>query len=207
MFMDYTFIIESFWLIIPAYIANASALLVGGKTPIDLGKNWKDGKRILGNGKTWNGLITGGFIGITAGFAMAVAAPYLNTILMENGLGILSLTNFEGFPIMIPLVASITYGALLGDIIESFFKRRRGIERGKDWIPFDQIDFILGVLGFNLLMSTFLHVFGFLRFNWFLTNLAIEHILFLLIVTPFIHIFSNFIHKKTQSNDTIKQTI
>ena len=204
--MDLTFIIESFWLIIPAYVANASALLVGGKTPIDFGKTWRDGKRILGNGKTWNGLITGGLIGICAGFAMAIAAPYINETLAENGLGILVVTNFEGFPLMIPIIASITYGALLGDIIESFFKRRRGIERGKDWIPFDQIDFILGVLCFNLLICILLQVLGLLSFNWLLTNYGLENILFLLIVTPFIHIFSNFVHKKTVK-DTVKQTI
>ena len=93
--MDFAFIIQSFWIIIPAYIANASALLVGGKTPIDFGKKYKDGRRILGDGKTWNGLITGGFIGITAGFAIVTAAPYINQIFEENNLGFLSVTNFE----------------------------------------------------------------------------------------------------------------
>ena len=205
--MDYAFIIQSFWIIIPAYVANASALLVGGKTPIDFGKNWKDGKRILGNGKTWNGLITGGFIGITAGFAMATAAPILNQIFTENELQFLVLTNFEGFPIMIPIIASIAYGALFGDILASFFKRRRGIDRGKDWIPFDQIDFILGVLCFNLLISTFIHVIGLMPVNWFFTNLTISHVLFLLIVTPFIHLFSNFVHKKASKNPSAKQSI
>lgn len=205
--MDFAFIIQSFWIIIPAYIANASALLVGGKTPIDFGKNWKDGKRILGNGKTWNGLITGGFIGITAGFGMASAAPIINQIFADNNLETIVLTNFEGFPLMIPLIASIAYGALFGDIIESFFKRRRGIERGNDWIPFDQIDFIIGVLFFNLLMSTILHITGIMQVNWTLTNLTPIHIIFLLIVTPFIHLFSNFIHKKTSKNPPIKQSI
>jgi CDP-2,3-bis-(O-geranylgeranyl)-sn-glycerol synthase len=196
--MDYAFIIQSFWIIIPAYVANASALLVGGKTPIDFGKKYKDGKRILGDGKTWNGFITGGFIGITAGFAIATAAPYINQILNENNLSFLTLSNFEGFPFMIPIIASITYGALIGDIIESFFKRRKGIERGKDWIPFDQIDFILGVLGFSFIMSTILYFMGLLPYNWFFMNLSISHILFLLIITPFIHLFSNFVHKKTK---------
>lgn len=197
--MDYAFIIQSFWIIIPAYIANASALLVGGKTPIDFGRTYKDGKRILGDGKTWNGLITGGFIGITAGFAIATAAPYINQILAENDLGFLMVTNFDGFPFMIPLIASITYGALLGDLIESFFKRRKGISRGKDWIPFDQIDFILGVLCSGLIMSTVLHISGAMAYNWFLVHLTLPHVLFLLIVTPFIHLFSNFVHRKTKT--------
>ena len=35
--MDYDFIIQAFWIILPAYIANASALLLGGGIPIDFG--------------------------------------------------------------------------------------------------------------------------------------------------------------------------
>ena len=36
------------------------------------------------------------------------------------------------------------FGALLGDLIESFFKRQVGIGSGKPWFPFDQIDWVLG---------------------------------------------------------------
>jgi len=205
--MDFTFIIQAFWIIIPAYVANASALLIGGKTPIDFGKTYKDGKRILGDGKTWNGFITGGVIGVTAGFAIATAAPYINQILADNELGFLTISNFEGFPFMIPLILSITYGALLGDIIESFFKRRRGIDRGKDWIPFDQIDFILGVLFFSYLMSTSIYLLGFTLTNWFTSHFTLSHILVLLIVTPFIHLFSNFIHHLSTKTAKQKQNI
>ena len=62
--MDYTIILQALWIIIPAYVSNASAVLVGGGTPIDFGKNWSDGKRILGDGKTWRGLLSGTFIDI-----------------------------------------------------------------------------------------------------------------------------------------------
>ncbi|HEX5285728.1 MAG TPA: CDP-archaeol synthase, partial [Polaromonas sp.] len=33
-----------------------------------------------------------------------------------------------------------------GDSLKSFFKRRLGIAPGQRWIPFDQLDFILGGL-------------------------------------------------------------
>ncbi len=194
--MSWEIIIQAFWVILPAYVANASAKLFGGGTPLDFNKNYKDGKRILGNGKTWNGLVIGGLIGIIAGFAMAAAAPLINQILLENNVETLSVTNFEGFPLMIPIIASISYGALFGDIIESFFKRRRDIKRGKDWIPFDQLDFIMGVLFFSFLMSGFLYVTNLTNTNWFFQNIGLWHILFLLLVTPFFHILSNFIHKK-----------
>jgi len=36
------------------------------------------------------------------------------------------------------------FGALIGDAIKSFFKRQLQIPPGKSWIPFDQIDYILG---------------------------------------------------------------
>ncbi len=76
--MSYEIIIQALWLVLPAYIANASALLVGGGTPIDFGKNWKDGKRILGDGKTWRGLITGAVVGMIGGFGLSIVAIYAN---------------------------------------------------------------------------------------------------------------------------------
>jgi len=200
--MDYEIIIQAFWLIIPAYIANASALLVGGGKPIDFGKTYKDGKRILGDGKTWQGLFAGAFIGMTAGFGLSAVAKYAQSIDFP-----IYLTDFTGFPMMIPIIFSLCFGALLGDIIESFFKRRAGKKRGQDWIPFDQIDFILGVLFFSYLMSTSIYLLGFTSTNWFTTHFTLSHILVLLIVTPFIHLFSNFIHHLSTKTAKQKQNI
>ena len=49
---------------LPAYLPNPIAALVGGGTPIDLGRNFTDGKRVFGDGKTYRGLIIGIFAGI-----------------------------------------------------------------------------------------------------------------------------------------------
>jgi hypothetical protein len=57
-------IIDALWPILPAYIAN-SAVLFAGQTPVDLGKSFVDGKRILGPGKTLKGLIGGTLAGIS----------------------------------------------------------------------------------------------------------------------------------------------
>ena len=202
--MYWEIVAQAFWIILPAYIANASAVLVGGGTPIDFGKKYKDGKRVLGDGKTWNGLIIGGLIGVIGGLALASAAPMINQILLENNVDTLTLTNFGGFPAMILIIASVAYGALFGDITESFFKRRRNIERGKDWIPFDQIDFILGVLFLSFLMSGFLDLLNLTDGNWFLNTLKLEHVAFLLIVTPFFHLLSNYLHKKIRAYNSRK---
>lgn len=195
--MVYEIIIQALWIILPAYIANASALLIGGGTPIDLGKNFKDGRRILGNGKTWQGLFVGTFIGMTGGFGLSVAAKYIasteyNFIHFEN-------LDFEGFPLMIPIIFSLCFGALLGDIIESFFKRRIGKDRGEDWFFFDQIDFILGALLLSFIFSLILQIMGITSYNWFVKTLFPWQIFVLVLITPFFHLFANFVHRKTRA--------
>jgi len=192
--MDYEIILQALWIILPAYIANASALLVGGGTPLDFGKKWKDNRRILGDGKTWRGLFSGAFIGMTAGFGLSVGAKYLGIIEFD----LIHLNDFKGFPLMIPIVFSLCFGALMGDITESFFKRRVGKNRGEDWLVFDQLDFILGALILNFIVSTILYFSGLTQTHWFISNLSIWHILVLLIVTPFFHLFANFIHKASK---------
>ena len=191
-------IIQALWCILPAYVANASALLVGGGTPLDFGKNWKDNRRILGNGKTWRGLLSGAFIGMTAGFGLSAAAKYINT----TDFAWLGLNDFLGFPLMIPLIFSLCFGALLGDISESFFKRRIGKERGEDWLIFDQLDFIIGALALSFLMSILLVVSGLASSNWFFTSFSLWHILVLVTFTPFFHLFANFVHRKTARRAT-----
>lgn len=196
--MEYEVMLQAFWLILPAYIANASAVLVGGGIPVDFGKTWRDGKRILGDGKTWRGLFAGAFIGMTAGFGLAVVAKYIAL----SDFAFLNLSDFEGFPLMIPIIFSLCFGALTGDVTKSFFKRRIGKNRGEDWILFDQIDFIGGALLFSFLVSGLLQVSGLTPENWFFENFTLWHILFLVIITPFIHLTANFLHKKMHSVNT-----
>ena len=193
--MYYETIIQALWIIIPAYVANASALLAGGGKPIDFGKKWKDGKRILGDGKTWNGLFVGAFFGVTSGFGITIVAIYAN----NSEFSFLGLNDFGRFPLMIPIIFSLCFGALIGDITESFLKRRKGKKRGEDWIPFDQIDFILGALFFSFITSILLQVLGFTENNWFFESFTVWHILTLLVLTPFFHLFANFVHRKTKS--------
>jgi CDP-2,3-bis-(O-geranylgeranyl)-sn-glycerol synthase len=196
--MDYTVLLQAFWIVIPIYVANASAVIVGGGVPIDFGKNWKDGRRILGDGKTWRGLFAGTFLGMTAGFGLVVAAKYLSS----SEYAYLGLTDFEGFPMMILILFSLCFGALFGDIIESFVKRRVGKERGQDWIPFDQLDFLVGALVFSFLMSELIYLLGLTCHHWFFHFITIWHILILLVVTPFIHIIANVLFRKARKKST-----
>ena len=50
---------SAIWVMLPAYLPNNIAALTGGGMPVDLGKNWSDGKRILGDGKTIRGFAGG----------------------------------------------------------------------------------------------------------------------------------------------------
>ena len=198
--MDYNIIIQAFWIVIPIYIANASAVIVGGGTPIDFGKTFNDGERILGDGKTWRGLLSGTFLGMTAGFGLAVAAHYISI----SDYAFLGTTDFEGFPMMILILFSLCFGALLGDIIESFFKRRIGKSRGQDWIPFDQLDFLVGALFLSFIISEVLYLVGLTSEHWFFRNITIWHIIILLGVTPFIHISANVLFRKIRHRNTKK---
>ena len=177
------------------YYANASALLLGGGLPIDFGKKWNDGNRILGNGKTWRGLFIGTFIGMTSGFGFSIISKFAFNIDFP-----IKINDFTGFPLMIPILFSLCFGALMGDIIESFFKRRIGKKRGENWIPFDQLDFILGVLFFSFIMSGFLQFLNLTKENWFLASFSLYHIIILLIFTPFIHLFANYVHRKSKKS-------
>jgi len=117
---------------LPAYVANSVAIDVSGvpflkrySTPMDFGKSWR-GKRILGDGKTWRGLICGTFGGVVC----AVLQSYLNP---------------EGLFHMTPSVGLLLgFGALIGDSAESLIKRRMGFDRGHPLFFLDQWDYIFG---------------------------------------------------------------
>ncbi|MEM3641494.1 MAG: CDP-2,3-bis-(O-geranylgeranyl)-sn-glycerol synthase [Candidatus Bathyarchaeia archaeon] len=72
----------------------------------------------------------------------------------------------------------LSLGALLGDLTGAFIKRRIGLAPG-DLLPVvDQIDFVLGAILFSLPFS--------------LQILRLELVLAVLIVTPPLHVLTNF---------------
>lgn len=55
---------------------------------------------------------------------------------------------------VVTLVGGVTgvvagVGALVGDMVKSFCKRRMGIAPGKTWFPWDQIDWVVGMIIFT----------------------------------------------------------
>lgn len=142
--MIHTIIVDSawaFWFFLPAGfanmtppIANKIPLLNRWNTPMDFGKSYR-GKRIFGDNKRWRGLVFGTiFAGLIAGLEYSYLASF--------GAGHL-------IPKFALVGALMGLGALVGDAIESFFKRQVGIKSGSSWFPFDQIDYIVGGLLFS----------------------------------------------------------
>ncbi|MFX1559586.1 MAG: CDP-2,3-bis-(O-geranylgeranyl)-sn-glycerol synthase [Promethearchaeota archaeon] len=129
------------WLGLSAWIANATPVLGGGGKPIDGGRLFRDGHRILGDGKTIRGFIVGVFFGTLTGVGQSLAAPYLRPILAQ--FVIISAEMDYVLSISIPVTFLLSLGALTGDVVGSFIKRRVNVKSG-DPSPFlDQIGFII----------------------------------------------------------------
>lgn len=125
----------AFWFFLPAGLANTSPVFLNKipfinrwNTPIDFGK------QLLGANKKWRGVVGGIIVGILS--ALIIYRFYnlgfnVNHFLLGGLLG---------------------FGALAGDAVESFFKRRAGVKEGESWFPFDQIDYIIGGILASLLV-------------------------------------------------------
>ncbi len=162
-------IILAIWLMIPAYISNPMAVVFGGGTPVDMGMKWIDGKRILGDGKTIRGLVGGTACGIVAGLIQIYAASVFNNPMVP----IPTLT----------AVITLSFGALFGDLIKSFFKRRVGFVRGAELPLIDQLDFVAGAW---LLTYIFAHEWF---TKYFISSPSI--IVTVLVLTPILHRLTN----------------
>src|SRR5512143_294758 len=128
---------------VPAYIANMSPVLVQRwfsalAVPIDGGRTFR-GQRVLGDHKTWRGLLAGIAVGpLVLGLqVLAYRAGYLRDV---------ALIDYADCSLW--LGALMGAGAGVGDAVKSFFKRQIGIRPGASWIGFDQLDFFAGAYAF-----------------------------------------------------------
>ena len=126
---------EALIFFLPAGIANMTPIFANKvpvlnrwETPVDFHKSFR-GKRIFGDHKTWRGIVTGTVCGTLLGWPL---------------LALLGPSDDIYFILLAPLAMS--FGALAGDAIKSFFKRQVGVASGKSWFPFDQTDYIIGGL-------------------------------------------------------------
>ena len=141
-------ILQGFYLMLPGIFANVVPALMKNVAflsyPMDFGASWR-GKRVLGDHKTWRGFV----FGILAALIVVYIQSWLYNY--NDFFQGLSVFDYSGNSYIL-LGLMIGLGVLLGDSVESFFKRRRGISPGRPWFPWDQLDALLGGVVFCLLV-------------------------------------------------------
>lgn len=141
--MDYMIFLQALYFILPAYFANIMPVLVKKldflAVPVDFGKKIGN-EPVFGSHKTWRGI----FFATFGGFVFFIAQQRLT----DFGIFVnLNLVNYAMLPFYFG--AFLGVGAIFGDLVKSFFKRRFAIAPGKRWVPFDQIDLVIGALVFS----------------------------------------------------------
>lgn len=160
---------QAVWAMLPAYVPNNVAVLTGGGRPIDAGRTM-DGRRLLGDGKTWRGTIAGTVAGTALAVVLDELAPAVNTALDVE---------LTGFPLLAGFTLAL--GAMLGDIGASFLKRRIGRQRGASVPGLDQLDFVLGALALTAVAVP----------EWFGETFTLPVIVAVLVLTPLLHLGTN----------------
>ncbi|TFF91941.1 CDP-2,3-bis-(O-geranylgeranyl)-sn-glycerol synthase [Candidatus Thorarchaeota archaeon] len=144
MYEEIAIIELALWLGLPAWIANSTPVVFGGGAPIDGGKRFRDGRRILGDGKTIRGFLVGVLFGTLTGIGQVLVAPFLFPILSEY---VVVTAEMEAILFMsLPTAVLLSIGALLGDMGGSFLKRRVGLQSGGPAPVLDQLGFIIAAL-------------------------------------------------------------
>lgn len=120
-------IVELLYMMLPIYFANMAPPFV---------KYWRwrnspISRRWLGSHKT----VVGFFLGIAAAILIAL---FQSRIHWQG-----DLVSYEQW-FLLGLASGC--GAMIGDSLKSFVKRRLKIAPGQSWIPADQLDFVLGGL-------------------------------------------------------------
>jgi CDP-2,3-bis-(O-geranylgeranyl)-sn-glycerol synthase len=153
------------------YFANMAPVLFKWipllKQPIDGGVTWK-GEPLFGKNKTWRGVFSATLVGYVT--------ILLQRWLQESSDFFASISFYDyTSEDAVSLGILLGFGAIIGDLLKSFFKRRVGIKSGQKWIPFDQLDFVIGGLIFGSLIF----------FPGFAPALII------MLITPILHIATN----------------
>jgi CDP-2,3-bis-(O-geranylgeranyl)-sn-glycerol synthase len=168
------------WVLLPAFVANALATLPRGRgPPMDLGRIWRgDGRPLLGPSKTWSGFFAGALLAMPVGWLEAwliLLAPPNLAIVPRLGPTVLAAT---------PVIALLTFGAMAGDALGSFVKRRLGRSSGTRTVLLDQLPFVLlpVLVGAAVDPGLFVSVFA----RW-------EAVLWLLVYTLGLHAAFNWV--------------
>lgn len=164
-------ILQSIYLMLPAYFANMAPVIVRNNFrmlgfPIDFNKKIGN-KPVLGRNKTFRGLIFG--------IVFAIIAAYLQFVLYSNNIFIgISIADYSGWLLIGFLMG---FGAIFGDLVKSLIKRRLNYKPGEPFVPWDQTDFVAGAI----------------IFIYPLVALSLNRIIIIFLVSFVLHIIVNHI--------------
>jgi len=140
--IDFIFIISCLYFFLPAYFANMTPPLVRNARifesldkPVDFGKSVA-GKRIFGSHKTWRGVVVS--LAVGTGVALLQWWLYKFAWAMELSLLDYKSVNLWAFALL------ISGGAVAGDLVAAFIKRRMGLAPGASFMPWDQTNYVIG---------------------------------------------------------------
>jgi len=154
-------IFSSLYFFLPAYCANMAPILFRwlpwGKKPI-----WE---KKLGDHKTWRGLV----VGIIFGTLIFLLQKWFHTLGFQQW----SLIDYPDYSLLLGVLLSS--GALAGDLIKSYYKRKAEIKPGERWFPWDQLDFFFGALTLSFIVYV----------------PRPEVVLILFVVSPILHFLAN----------------
>ena len=151
-----------FWYILPAYVANGSAVLAKGRTPLDQNLKFIDGRPILGKGKTVKGFVFAVLVGVLVGIILG----FVEGSLMPRA----------------ALALVLSFFAMLGDSVGSFIKRRFDLKPGQAAPFLDQWDFVLFAFLGHWLLQPWLAI----------SFPSGTELLAILVMTAFLHVGTNF---------------
>ncbi|MFB6106580.1 MAG: CDP-2,3-bis-(O-geranylgeranyl)-sn-glycerol synthase [Halobacteriaceae archaeon] len=162
-------VVTAVWAMLPAYVPNNAAVLFGGGPPIDGGRTWR-GRRLLGDGKTWRGTAAGVLAGAAVALVLNALRPAAAPLLPG------SLPAFSAGPTL-----ALPAGAMLGDVVASFLKRRTGRARGMPVPGVDQLDFVAGALVLTALAAP----------AWTRATFTLPVLAAVVVLTPLLHLSTN----------------
>ena len=141
-----TYILSILYFCLPIYMLNMTPPVAAKLKifdflgiPVDFNKKFLN-KPIFGNHKTLRGIVSSYIVGV---FYIFLQKQLYNISFFYK----LSLIDYQAINL---LCFSILFssGAILGDLFFAFIKRRLNLEPGAPFMPFDQINYILGSMIF-----------------------------------------------------------
>jgi len=187
-------LLQSAYFLLPAYFANMAPvifkklkLLESLNKPVDKEKLFVDKKPLFGKNKTYRGFVSGVIMGILGAYLQMLLFNW--TAFKKISIPGIDYTNHVTI-ILLGILMGL--GAITGDLIESFLKRRLNVLSGQSFAPWDQIDLVIGAYIFVLPLH-YLHI---ITISWMLLLWSMIVSFFLIVIVNHISFYLHFRKEK-----------